>query len=140
MSKKKFSLILLCVILLVGILSSCRKDEVEAVEVKVDVKFVYKGTVLGEYDNILVVAEDGKPTIINAVERACDVLQLDYELTEDKLSLYKLDEYAETDTGIWLWKINGVEPDDDAGKAGDYIIKDGDKIEYYFEELEVTTE
>lgn len=141
MTIKRISLLLLSIILVAGALVSCnRGNKVEAVEVTVDVKFVYKGQVIADYKNVYVLAEDGVPTIIDAVEYACLIDDLPYELTEDGMSLYMLGDYAETDTGLWAWKINGAEPDDNAGKAGAYVIQDGDKIEYSFIDLVDTTD
>lgn len=138
MGKLKLSLLLICTIILTGIFASCN-EKVEPVEIKVNVKFVYKNEVLGEYNNIVVKSEDGQPTVINAVERACSVLELSYELSDDQMSVRSVGGHEETDTGLWLYKINGEEPKDNAGKAGNYEINDGDTIYFYFDELQAET-
>lgn len=143
MKKLNCALILALIVImavLAGSFSSCNTGTAETetdASYVINVKVVYGDEVIVDYPATLHYLADGEPTVIKAVARVLSAFEVPYTLSEDEMSLYSVGEYAETDTGFWAWQVNGKEQEE--GKAGMYVLKDGDSVYYYFDEIEVTT-
>ncbi len=134
MGKIKLSLLLVSTLLLAVIFSSCAAEKPEPVEITVKVSISYKNEKLIDKQSLVLTSEDGTPlTVLDAVKRVCDIFEYSLKLTDDGLSVVGIAGKEDAGTSFWLWSINGQEPEAGEGKAGEYEIKNGDEILYFFE-------
>lgn len=128
---KIMSLILVAIFIL-GTMSSCVTDAAE-ISVNLIIKAgddrIFNSTV-----KFAVTSEDGTATVINIVNEAIAMYELDIELETSGSSIKRVKNYKETQIDdtlyYWFYTINGVEPT--SGKADTNTVKDGDIIEYVF--------
>lgn len=87
------------------------------------------------------VKEGYAPTVLDAVQKACQDMEYEFTASDDGLSVKSIAEIAEFDeigedgktvtaSSYWSFLLNGEEPK--TGRAGNTEIKDGDVIVFNF--------
>ena len=86
------------------------------------------------------VKEGYAPTVLDAVQEACQIMEYEFSASDDGLSVKSIAEIGEYDekddagnvvaSSYWSFLLNGEEPK--TGRAGNTEIKDGDVIVFNF--------
>ncbi len=132
MNVKKAILLLLVVIFVAGMIPSCVTDADE-IAVTLSIR-AGDEKIFNTKINIVPTNDDGTCSVIDVVNNAIALYEVDIKLDTSGNSITKIKNYDSTSIdGIeyyWMYKINDVEPT--TGKANTNYVKDGDTIEYLF--------